>query len=130
LAHQDEVAIVGDKDLAVSVPVLGHLPGSGGDPGVIFGGLHLNRAACGKLARQRLSVGKVLELLSREKAAVRLAGAPVRQLQHTLDLRLQFLADFVQQGSKRMIVRFLLNARPCGANLAQFPEVCLEWRHQ
>jgi hypothetical protein len=58
------------------------------------------------------------------------AGAAVRELQDALDPGLQFLAGLVQQGSKRMIVGFFLNARARGANVAQFPKVSFEWRRQ
>jgi hypothetical protein len=39
------------------------------------------------------------------------AGAAVRELQDAPDLRFEFLAGLVQQGSKRIIVGFFLNSR-------------------
>lgn len=36
LSHQNEVAIVGDEDLPVPVPILGDLVGFSGDPGIVL----------------------------------------------------------------------------------------------
>ena len=44
-AHEDEIAVVGDQDLVVAVPVFGDLRAIGGAPGIVGSGLDFDYAA-------------------------------------------------------------------------------------
>ena len=122
LAHQGEVAGVGDQHLPVSLPVAGHLVALDGQPGVVFDGLDLDHAALRLLPRLRLAL---LHLLGGVQAEVGMADALIGQLLHTEHLGLQGAADGVQQVGQRSIEGPLIGCAARRSYPAQVGEVRL-----
>jgi len=86
LADEDEVAVVGDDDLAVPPPVAGDLLRRDGDASPFGESLDLDHAAAGHLAAHRVVVVHVLPLVPGEEAAIGVAGAGVAELEDAADL--------------------------------------------
>jgi hypothetical protein len=75
-AHQDEIAVVGDQDLLVAAPVFADLLATGGDPGVLGGGLNFDCAARREAGDS--GFGAALgELIGGEEPAIGIARAAV-----------------------------------------------------
>ncbi len=112
-AHQDEIAVVGDQDLVVAVPVFGDLRAIGGEPGVLGSGLDFDYAA-----RRDAGAGgfgaALGKLIGGEEAAIGIARAAVLQLEDAADPGFEGLADIIEQ---------VYN--PVSAGLAASP---CEWR--
>jgi hypothetical protein len=129
LAHENEIAVICDEYLAISVPVPGDLFCFGCHPSVVLGRLDLDGATGRKLAGQWRIIGNSLELLGSEEAAIRFACTSVRELEDTLNLRLELFSEFIQEGCQGMIIGLLLDSRSCAPNLTELSQVGFESRH-
>jgi len=103
-ANKDKVAIIGDKNLAVTPPVPADLFTFGGDPGVVGSSFDFDDATRGDLSGLRLMARVVLVLVFGEKTSVRNSGATVLDGENTLHLGLEGLPDFVEEVREGWIV--------------------------
>ena len=127
LAHQHEVAGVGDQNQAIAAPVAADLIAIGGEPGVVIGGLDLDNAAFGDLP---FAHSAALHLPGGVEAQVGMARAVVGQLADAEDLGLERCADGVQQSGQRRIRRPLAGRAARRAQAAQVAEVGLYRRRE
>lgn len=96
-ADENEVAIVGDEDLAVFRPVAADLSAVGGKPGVVGGGFDFDHTARGLLRDIWIFVFSAFELLFGKEAAIGDAGAAIAKLEDAGDFGLKRFADFVEK---------------------------------
>jgi hypothetical protein len=95
LDDEQEIAVVGDENLAVFAEVAGDLGGVGRHAGVVLDLLALNDAAGRRLTGERFIIAS-LELVGRIKAAVWHSGALILQAHHATDARFERLAGGVE----------------------------------
>lgn len=101
---QHEIAVVGDEDEAVVLPVFLYLRRLGGDEGIVGPALDLDDAALGRRARDGLAVFGFLELAGGVEAEVGRARAGVGELRDGADLGFEFRANLVEQRFERGVI--------------------------
>src|SRR5262249_9758956 len=100
-AEQNEVPIIGNKNLTILAPVTADLIAGSGDEGVVFGGLDLDCATPRFLSGHGFGVFHPLKLIFGEEAAVRKAGPTILEIDDAADFGLEFAANGVEQVAKR-----------------------------
>lgn len=125
-AKEDEVAVIGDENLSVFLPVAADLAAVGRDPSVVAGWLDLDCAASGLLAGKGFVVLEPLKLVFGEEAAVRKAGATILEGENAADFGFEFAADRVKQVTERRVVRGFAGGFAGGADFLQFLQVGFE----
>jgi len=90
---------------------------------------HRAHAARWDLPRQRLESVLPVELLFREKAAVRETGPKFLKPHYASDFRLELFPNFRQQGGERGIVCSLFNRRTQRPDVAKFGKVGFKRQH-
>ena len=101
LAHQHEVARIGDQDETVAFPIAADLGGYCGQPRIIAGGFDFDDTAFGDLSFFRLAL---LHLLGRIQPEVGMSRPLGRKFGHTERLGFQSRAHGVEQSGQRRIV--------------------------
>ena len=122
---QDEIAVVGDENLAVGVPVTGDLRAAGRCQGVVGGRLDFDGSPRRRCAEKRLLAA--LKLVFGEEAAVGNAGALVGDVHDAAHTGLEFLADGAQEIGQGRIIGSLGDGRAGRAEVAQIAKVGLQW---
>ena len=117
--EQGELPVVGQEQLALLFDVIPDLLRVQDVVEAFAGRFHLDGAACRFLAVKRLGLVAVLQLVGREEAAVGDARAAVFGMNDAADLRLEGVADVVEQVGERGVTGSLAGRAVERGNVSQ-----------
>ena len=127
-SHEQKVAVVGHEDLPIPAPVIFDLLRLRDPPRVRAGRLGLDSASRRDGARAQV-IHVIPGLLLGKQTTVRYPGPGVLKVDDALHLGLECLADLVEQGGERGVVRGFLHRRAGGAHGPEFLKVGLQRVH-
>jgi hypothetical protein len=128
-ADEQEIAVVGDKNPVVVAPVFRDLRAIGGEPGIVLCGLDLDDAAFGTQARNGFLVFGLLKLVGCVEAKVGVPGAGIRDPANASHLRLEGLADPVEEIFEGAVIGLLGYTGGGGADFVKVFEIGFERVH-
>ena len=128
-AHQQKIAVVGDEDETVFVPVFQNLFAVSNRGDGSFGRFDFDHAALGHLAGQRFGIGALLELALGEEAAIGQTGTRICKLINRVNLWLKRFANAIEQVDERRVIRRFSRARAGVADVGEMREVLFETVH-
>ena len=117
------------EDLAILVPVARDLIGIGCEPGIILCRFAFDGPTAWKLPGEEWFIAPFLSLLRSEQSAIGQTGAHVLQMDDTVNVRLQHLANRVEEVGESRIVRRFFDGSAGGVDVVHVAEVAFEGVH-